>query len=63
MFKNTSKSAFVEGWVTLRRNIRLKGYVYRQYLYSLYTRLVRLVMGMVLLQLCHVFKSTVHVIF
>jgi len=34
---NTSKSAFVKGvgaWVTLGLNIRLKGYVNRQHLYT-----------------------------
>jgi len=35
-----------KGWVTLRLNVRLKGYVYRQHLYRL-----PLDSGMVLLQL------------
>ena len=31
---NTSKSASLYGWVTLGLNIRLKGYIYRQHLYT-----------------------------
>ena len=30
---NTAKSVFVVGWVTLRLNIRLKGYAYLKHLY------------------------------
>jgi len=34
MSRNISNSALCKGWVTLRLNVRLKGYVYRQHLYD-----------------------------
>jgi len=34
MYYYTSKASLLKGWVTLELNIRFKGYIYRQYIYT-----------------------------